>query len=112
MNTLSVRPQRDPWWWLPPLLGAAALGSLFLVDFFFYSFSVMYTDSCGPDHCPASVTVPLSAAPVLYGAGILLVLLSALLPWRLTVRPTRIALAATGVASAAAVVPVLLVIHR
>ncbi|MGD3111167.1 hypothetical protein [Streptomyces sp. YGL11-2] len=93
-------------------MGASALFPLFFVDFFFYSFSVMYTDSCGPDNCPSSVTVPLTAAPVLYGTGIVLVLLSALLPWRPLMRPARITLAVTGVVSAAAVVPALLTIHR
>ncbi|MFE6686396.1 hypothetical protein ACFVFQ_07930 [Streptomyces sp. NPDC057743] len=58
------------------------------------------------------MTVPLTAAPVLYGAGIVRVLLSALLPWRRTVRPARIALFATGVASAAAAIPLLLSTHR
>ncbi|ANZ21115.1 membrane protein [Streptomyces noursei ATCC 11455] len=112
MNANPGGPQRDPRWWLPPLLGASALFPLFFVDFFFYSFSVMYTDSCGPDQCPTSVTMPLTAAPVLYGAGIVLVLLSALLPWWPVMRPARIALAATGVTSGAAVVPLLLTIHR
>ncbi|MFF8784607.1 hypothetical protein [Streptomyces sp. NPDC015125] len=112
MNSNPGRPQRDPRWWLPPLLGVSVLFPLFFIDFFFYSFGVMATDSCGPDHCPSTVTVPLSAAPVLYGTGIVLVLLSALLPWRPAMRPARITLACAGGASAVVVVPVLLTIHR
>lgn len=112
MNLTSGRPHRDPRWWLPPLLGAAALSSLFVIDFLFYCFGVMATDSCGPDHCPPGVTVPLTAAPVLYGAGIVLVLLSALPPWRPAMRTARIGLAAAGVTSAAIVIPVVLTIHR
>ncbi|GAA2679240.1 hypothetical protein [Streptomyces lunalinharesii] len=112
MNANSGRSKRDPQWWLPPLLGASALVPLFFVGFFLYSFSMMYTDSCGPDRCPVTVTVPLTAAPVLYGAGTVLVLLSALLPWWPVMRTARITLAVTGVASAAVVIPVLLTTHR
>ncbi|MGW2632208.1 hypothetical protein ACWC2K_23115 [Streptomyces chattanoogensis] len=58
------------------------------------------------------MTLPLTAAPVLYEVGIVLAPLSALLPWRTAMEPARITLAVAGAVPSAAVAPVVLTIHR
>lgn len=70
----------------------------------------MATDSCGPDNCPAGVTVPLECAPFLYLAGAAPALLSFDFPWGLRRRTPRLVLAVAATALATSAVPLLLTV--
>ncbi len=104
----SARRLRDPLWWCPPLVAVGVIGGLFMPAFALYGFATMATDSCGPDQCAASVTIPLSSAPFLYLTGACLALLSFAFPWTVRWRKARISVAWIGTATSASVVPLLL----
>ncbi len=105
-----TRRTRDPQWWCPCAIAVSLIASLWIPGFFLYCFATMATDSCGPDHCPAGVTVPLLSAPYLYLAGAGLALLSGVFPWTLRWRAARRALASAGAVAAALVLPLLLTV--
>lgn len=98
----------DPWWWCPALIALLFIGALWLPGFTLLSFATMATDPCGPDHCPAGITVPLVSAPYLYLAGGVVALLSCAVPWTLRWRKVRFSLAWVGIATSASVIPLLL----
>ncbi|MFI0907938.1 hypothetical protein ACH4TE_31160 [Streptomyces sioyaensis] len=101
---------RDRGWWCPPLIAVSVIGTLWIPAFLLYGFARMATDSCGPDNCPAGVTVPLESAPFLHLAGAVLAVLSFAFPWALR-RPTpRIVFAVAATALATSAVPLLLTV--
>ncbi|BDM70315.1 hypothetical protein HEK616_38020 [Streptomyces nigrescens] len=103
-----ARRLRDPLWWCPPLVAVGVIGGLYIPAFTLYAFATMATDSCGPDLCPANVTVPLISAPFLYATGACLALLSFAFPWTMRWRKARLSVAWVGTAASASVVPLLL----
>ncbi|MFE1775815.1 hypothetical protein [Streptomyces sp. NPDC059008] len=107
---LPTRRTRDPQWWCPAAIALSVIGLLWFPGFFLYCFATMATDSCGPDHCPAGITVPLVSAPWLYLTGAGLALLSGAFPWTLRWRTARLALASGGAAAAVSALPLLLAV--
>ncbi|MEU9498971.1 hypothetical protein [Streptomyces sp. NPDC048196] len=107
-DSASALRRRDPWWWCPPLVAVGVIGGLFIPAFTLYAFATMATDSCGPDHCPASVTIPLISAPFLYLTGAGSALLSFAFPWTVRWRKARLSVAWVGTAASASVLPLLL----
>ncbi|AKJ13946.1 hypothetical protein ABB07_29065 [Streptomyces incarnatus] len=54
------RTERDPRAWVAPAIATVLLGVLGPAAVLFAGFSVMATDSCGPDDCSAALNTSLS----------------------------------------------------
>ncbi|MFG2329795.1 hypothetical protein ACGFMM_09215 [Streptomyces sp. NPDC048604] len=92
--------ERDRQAWTPSLAVALVAVAVHVLVVLVYGFSTMATDGCGPDHCPAGVTGPLTAMSLAYYGIFTLtpsaVLVALALPWRYRWRRVRILVACAG----------------
>ncbi|WP_330340788.1 hypothetical protein [Streptomyces sp. NBC_00557] len=80
------RDERDPRAWVAPVIATVLMGVLGPAAVVFAGFSVMATDSCGPDDCSAALNTALSwiFGLLLFGGPLCLAALATAwaLPWK------------------------------